>query len=30
VSGTFSPMQRSLYEAVLRAHDAAIASVRQA
>ena len=28
VSGTFSPLQRSLYEAVLRAHDAAIAAVR--
>jgi Xaa-Pro aminopeptidase len=28
VSGTFTALQRSLYEAVLRAHDAAIAAVR--
>jgi Xaa-Pro aminopeptidase len=28
VNGTFTPLQRSLYQAVLRAHDAAIAAAR--
>jgi Xaa-Pro aminopeptidase len=28
VNGSFTPLQRSLYEAVLRAHDAAIAAAR--